>query len=184
MQCVKCGTELMRSYNRFYEHTVKCSECNRKARKEEEQKRKKEAQAQKERHKILRFTQGEPKQIKLRLCANCNALIIGHGIYCSENCRKKAEYRTKEHVRRIRIRGRKHDNDITLHEVYRKDKGICYLCGEQCDWSDYTDQNGVFIAGNKYPSIDHVVALASGGTHEWGNVRLAHRWCNTIKSNT
>jgi len=38
-----------------------------------------------------------------------------------------------------------------------------------------------FIAGNMYPSIDHVVPLSRGGLHEWGNVKLAHRICNSIK---
>lgn len=191
VQCKQCGHTMSRSYNCFYEHTIRCMECDRQHRKaleteriKEAEKRKEEAQTQKEQRKLMRFVEGEPLQIRFRVCRNCNALTFDRNAYCSDSCRKKAEYRTKEHVRRIRIRGRKHDNDITLHEVYRKDKGICYLCGEQCDWSDYTEQNGVFIAGNRYPSIDHVVALASGGTHEWGNVRLAHRWCNTIKSNT
>lgn len=38
-----------------------------------------------------------------------------------------------------------------------------------------------FIAGNMYPSIDHVRPLSRGGLHEWGNVKLAHRICNSIK---
>ena len=38
-----------------------------------------------------------------------------------------------------------------------------------------------FIADNMYPSIDHVKLLARGGLHEWSNVKLAHRICNSIK---
>ena len=43
-------------------------------------------------------------------------------------------------------------------------------------------EDGTFIAGKNYPSIDHVNALANGGTHTWDNVRLAHCECNRRKS--
>lgn len=32
------------------------------------------------------------------------------------------------------------------------------------------------------PSVDHVKPLAKGGKHSWRNVVLAHRICNTLKS--
>ena len=52
------------------------------------------------------------------------------------------------------------------------------------DWLDFERRdNGVFIAGRNYPSVDHVIALANGGKHSWENVRLAHCKCNTEKSN-
>lgn len=31
------------------------------------------------------------------------------------------------------------------------------------------------------PSIDHIVALANGGTHEPSNVQAAHLLCNSMK---
>ena len=45
-----------------------------------------------------------------------------------------------------------------------------------------TINGSFFIAGNMYPSIDHVIAVANGGTHEWSNVKLAHRICNSNKN--
>ena len=76
------------------------------------------------------------------------------------------------------------DKDISLSEVYRIDNGVCWLCGKACDWDDCeTTSEGYFIAGNNYPSIDHVVPLSKGGTHTMDNVRLAHRGCNTRKGN-
>ena len=44
-------------------------------------------------------------------------------------------------------------------------------------------EEGYFIAGNSYPSIDHIIPVSRGGTHTWDNVQLAHRYCNSIKSN-
>lgn len=73
------------------------------------------------------------------------------------------------------------DNDITLQALFKRDKGVCQLCGKPCDWEDITEHEGTFIAGNNYPSIDHITPLSCGGEHSWGNVRLAHRHCNTLE---
>lgn len=74
------------------------------------------------------------------------------------------------------------DEDITLKKLYKRDEGICYICGDGCDYEDkYITNEGYFVVGKKYPSIDHVVALSNGGKHSWENVKLAHHYCNTIK---
>ena len=59
-------------------------------------------------------------------------------------------------------------------EIYERDGGICQLCLKAVD------------ATLKFPdpmslSIDHVIPLAAGGTHEPGNVQLAHMGCNARK---
>lgn len=73
-------------------------------------------------------------------------------------------------------------NIITLHKVISKDSNICYICGQPCDEHDMViNEDGHYIAGNSYPSIDHVIPIAQGGTHSWDNVRLAHRGCNSKK---
>lgn len=76
----------------------------------------------------------------------------------------------------------RHDLKYTKEERTERDNGVCWLCGKTCDWSNYEIVDGTFIAGNQYPSIDHVIPLAKGGTHTWDNVKLAHRICNSIKS--
>ena len=45
------------------------------------------------------------------------------------------------------------------------------------------DENNSFIAGNDYPSIDHIIPISKGGQHTWDNVQLAHMICNSIKNN-
>ena len=70
------------------------------------------------------------------------------------------------------------DKDITLEALYKRDSGVCYLCGEKCDWND--KQYGQ--VGPKYPTIDHIVPISIGGLHSWDNVRLAHFECNCNKS--
>ena len=53
---------------------------------------------------------------------------------------------------------------------------IASMCG--CSESNVAN----FVAGNMYPSADHVVPLRNGGTHTPGNLRIAHRLCNALKS--
>lgn len=76
------------------------------------------------------------------------------------------------------------DRDITLDKVFKKNKGRCHICGKECDINDYIVKDGAFIAGNYYPSIDHVIPLAKGGQHSWDNVKLAHRICNSLKKDS
>lgn len=75
------------------------------------------------------------------------------------------------------------DKNITLKRLYKRDSGICYLCGGLCDWNDRRiGRNGDMLFGDKYPSRDHVIPLAKGGLHSWENVKLAHLRCNLEKS--
>ena len=99
--------------------------------------------------------------------------------YCSINCQDRAK--NSSHARAIK-KAKIIDNTITLDKLYRRDKGICWICGEACDYEDNrVNERGFFIAGNMYPSIDHVYPLSKGGNHTWGNVKLAHRYCNSLK---
>ena len=91
---------------------------------------------------------------------------------------KRWAMRIKNDRRVRRMRTRRHDNDITLEMLFKKDNGVCYLCGDVCDWSA-VDAEGNAL--NEYPSIDHVRPISKGGTHTWDNVKLAHRGCNTAK---
>lgn len=95
---------------------------------------------------------------------------------CTKCSRKLANARKQNRIPKEQMI----DSDITLEALYRRDSGVCYLCGKQCDWDD-KDGNKV---GPSYPSIDHLIPVARGGLHSWSNVRLAHFKCNADKSDT
>ena len=97
--------------------------------------------------------------------------------YCSVVCRNRSCNKRGEITRRLRIDGNTIEN-VSLEDLYKRDAGICHICGGQCRYDDYTVVGDVFIAGNYYPSIDHIIPLAKGGEHSYDNVRLAHRICN------
>lgn len=117
---------------------------------------------------------------KMHTCPVCGN-TTANKIYCSASCRNRAKNSRKDAMRRSRMRNACVDRDITLEALFKRDAGICHICGGQCSLEDYVIVDDTFIAGNWYPSIDHVVPLAKGGQHSWANVKLAHRVCNTAK---
>lgn len=113
-------------------------------------------------------------------CAICGCVFVAHyplAKYCSKKCSRK--------VTRIRKRyeGITIDKDITVQKLAKRDHDKCQLCGLPVDWNDKHKTDKAVICGDMYPSIDHIIPISSGGLHAWNNVQLAHRICNTRKSN-
>ena len=95
---------------------------------------------------------------------------------------KYKSYHTRTKLRN-RCKALDPDKDITLEKLYTRDRGICAICGKTCDYSDYVLKDNIFIAGNRYPSIDHIKPLSKSGSHTWDNIQLVHKQCNSKKSN-
>lgn len=115
-----------------------------------------------------------------RACAWCGKTFSTYRMKkttCSLECQKKLHnYRTDHRLTGITV-----DADITIEKLARRDNQICQLCGMPVDWNDYKIVNDQMICGNSYPSVDHIVPISQGGLHEWGNIQLAHRVCNSRK---
>lgn len=97
----------------------------------------------------------------------------------------KFYHRKQEVERRKQLQANgKIDYNITLDKLIQREDGVCLLCGDPIDMIDYNMTNkGHFIAGENYPSIDHIIPVSKGGTHTWDNVQLAHFYCNSLKQN-
>lgn len=185
IKCKKCGNVFNRSMISIRHNDFKCRECERIEKEKQE--------ANKELHKWFNslvadirreekeISKQEKREQKKHPCPVCGRLTTRRK-FCSNECYRK----TTNYLRGSRDRLNKAniiDRDITLERLYKKEWGVCYLCGDSCDWEDITiNRRGVYIAGDLYPSIDHVIPLAKGGLHSWDNVRLAHRRCNWEKS--
>ena len=113
-------------------------------------------------------------------CVVCGALTTRKK-YCSSTCAQKASNAAHDLKKRMFAKSKIVDKDITLQKLYLRDKGTCWICGMACDYSDFRRTEKAFIAGNLYPSIDHVKPRCEGGEHSWANIRLAHRKCNTAR---
>lgn len=184
VRCKDCGHEWIVCYTQVVYKKCVCAECKKKEKarreiktKEEKYCRRLEIKEAKEQKKSAE----NAKKIKRFVCKVCGKQFLSKGLraYCSKECAKKAENRNKDHrIPKDKII----DKDITLAGLYKRDIGVCYLCGKKCNPDDYTVVNGTMIAGDWYPSIDHVIPISKGGNHAWNNIRLAHRVCNSFKS--
>lgn len=169
LRCAFCGHE---QTLRSLQHIPRCSHCETLRRKRRQE------------------------QSKIKQCAICGKAFIpkrSTAMYCSERCKKRSiasrhpeviRERRKINKRLREARATKNgrvDYSITLSELMARDRGVCQLCGRPVDESDYVYIGEAFVAGNSYPSIDHIVPLSKGGQHQWNNVQLAHRLCNSIK---
>lgn len=118
-----------------------------------------------------------------RICLEC-----GEKFYCSKKsyqktCSKECSSKHSNRVRDKRIKDITIDQDISLTRLYKRDNGLCYLCGGRCSYNDYREaKNGNPYPGDKYPTIEHVIPISRGGLHSWDNVRLACWKCNIEKS--
>lgn len=189
IRCVKCGIvrdikcQTIRQ-QKWRGKTIRCNACyfnetedRQEARRTEKEK---ESKRKQEEARLKRIMNSPCKQITFSFC-KCGMPKNPRAKMCAE-CSRKAYNKNREIIRRQKIEAVIIDRDINLQKVYQRDYGICYLCGERCDWNDYIVTDKTIVTGNRYPSIDHVIPLARGGVHGWNNVRLAHRYCNSIKS--
>ena len=104
--------------------------------------------------------------------------------YCSDKCRKRIVNRRNDKRYKILRKNGDYDKTITLEKLIKRDNNICQICGKACDINDcITKENGVFVIGKNYPSIDHIHPISKGGKHSWSNVQLAHLICNSLKNN-
>ena len=131
---------------------------------------------EKEKHKQ------ELAQIEFRFCNRCGSFfypIRVNQVFCSKECQRYYHNQIND-IKRKRLLNPKAD-DISLDDVYRKYNGICYLCGETCDFNDFEWVNGHKNVHGNYPSREHIVPLSKGGSHTWDNIQLAHIRCNSSK---
>ena len=179
VRCKGCGTTIERSFTSIRckksDPCPVCEENKRAKEKEERQRAKEEARQQKALEAAQRFAE------RLHPCCVCGNPTTNKK-YCSKPCSNKAANHRHELLRRAKIANVLVDSDIEIHELFKRDKGVCHICGGLCNWNDKETKGNAIICGESYPSVDHVIPLAKGGLHSWDNVRLAHRRCNYLKS--
>lgn len=90
--------------------------------------------------------------------------------HCSSRCGKRAAKDKRRAMEREAFVA-----PVNRQAIYERDRWVCQLCRKPV-------ARGKAVPHPKAPTIDHVVPLARGGTHEPANVQLAHYLCNSIKS--
>lgn len=106
--------------------------------------------------------------------------------YCSSKCRDKAHQAKRasegkkvgaKYRKRAQRYGCAYEKGITRFKVVERDNYICGICGKVCNPND--KRWGTF--GPDYPTLDHIIPLAKGGSHSWDNVQCACGECNSYK---
>lgn len=192
LRCKVCGEVVRYSYTAIFQKHLQCKECKRMEQEQRQQQAEKQkaekaalreqARADAEKQKAMQH-EARRREIVCPVCGETFITYKAKQITCSPECgRKRANIR---HTRRndTRISKDKRIDKISLDVLFRRDSGVCHICGKQCDWNDYTETGTAFIAGNLYPSVDHIVPVSLGGADAWGNVMLAHRICNSVRGN-
>lgn len=93
--------------------------------------------------------------------------------WCSPECRGKGNTTEIRRRRRARLVGA-FVAEVNAVEVFDRDGWICQLCGNPVD-------RNLRHPDLMAASLDHIVPLARGGTHEPDNCQLAHLICNSTK---
>ena len=189
VRCKKCDDVFERNASVLRKGLgIKCDVCSELARQKELERVQKLRAIKLITNRLKRYVDGVERKIALEnhVCSECSATFTATSMgtkYCSKRCADRVHDRTKRARRRMRVKLNGNVDVIELGQLITRDDNVCYLCNEDCDRDDYvTTSEGHFIAGETYPSIDHVIPVAKGGTHTWDNVRLAHHRCNLIKS--
>lgn len=121
-----------------------------------------------------------------RVCVQCGKLFSIDSAFntktCSDECRRK--WKNKSRDNRI-PKEQIVDTDITLDRLFKRDNGICWICGKQSTLDDWQySKNGKRYPGDNRAEIDHVIPVSRGGLHSWDNVRIAHHKCNHNKGDS
>lgn len=187
IRCKDCGTEFERSVQSIRKkYETQCPECRkreteanneRREREREQRNAEREVQKAERERKAQELIKAKAERIVTRRCVICcKEFETAHPQRkcCSEECSRILANR--RHDRRIPYGKRNHA--INARSLYKRDNGVCWICGGKCNLDDYVIVDGTFIAGDWYPSVDHIKPVYQGGEDAWENVKLAHRRCN------
>lgn len=90
-------------------------------------------------------------------------------LYCSSRCSHSAAKERRDQAKRNAFVER-----VIRAKVYERDDWCCQLCGKQVNRT-------ASVPHPNAPTLDHILPISKGGTHEYANVQLAHFMCNSIK---
>lgn len=90
--------------------------------------------------------------------------------HCSPRCGRRADKDKRRALERKAFVA-----PVNRMQVYERDHWTCQLCCKPV-------MRDEVVPHPQAPTLDHIIPLSRGGTHEPANVQLAHFRCNSIKS--
>lgn len=109
-------------------------------------------------------------------CTHCGHLMAFYReVRWGDYCRRDECYIAAQGLRALRERT---GERVDIDRLWKRDRGLCHLCGGK------VPRPGEPVDMRLRATVDHIRPIARGGLHEWANVALAHRWCNSAKGST
>lgn len=168
MRCRACGTIVDRAESTMRQTNIICDKCA-----DDEAK-------QRTRQTLIGAFMAIAQAKTPKTCAACGKGFYSpypNKKYCSDTCKRKFKGQYNNIRSRCRKYGVFYDPKVTAKAVIERDGGICQICHKKCDENDRSWGS----LGPKFPTVDHIIPLAKGGTHTWGNVQCACALCNSYK---
>lgn len=107
-----------------------------------------------------------------RSCVYCGVAMPkamrANARFCSAAC-NSAAHNLKHGNSSRRLRGTGRSRDIQRAAIIARDRSRCHICGKKCKPGEIT--------------LDHLVPLSLGGTHDESNLAVACLSCNCAKGN-
>lgn len=168
LKCNTCGNIIERAMSTARQKNIECEYC------------KEAKQLQEARQKMMCFFYALSDAKTPKTCAYCGKQFYSSSPtkkYCSDICKKKSKGNRSSYRSRCRHYGVYYDTSVTRTKVLERDKYKCQICGKECDKND----TSWGFSGPDFPTLDHIIPLAKGGTHTWNNVQCACGMCNSNK---
>lgn len=121
----------------------------------------------------------KPKVLGVKPCEYCGKEFQFNkkkNLHCSPECSEATvNKRNWKHLqaRRARLKNAFVES-FNAKEIYERDNWMCGLCGDPID-------PAAKLPNQMSASIDHIIPISKGGTHERTNVQAAHLFCNVSK---
>jgi len=125
--------------------------------------------AKKEERRIVRLARAH------RQCDECDKAyqpFNANRKYCSDTCTRRALKRVEKALRRARKRNLPRER-VSPRKVFARDGWRCRMCHHPTLRKHANTDDS--------PELDHIVPLAHGGSHTYGNTQLLCRKCNGAK---
>lgn len=113
-------------------------------------------------------------------CVVCETTFLGHGgaLYCSTSCRRDSTpARNGRRRAKVKRRALTSGGGVSRHAVFERDNWTCRICGMAV-------LRTARVPAPYAPTLDHIIPLARGGSHEPSNVQCAHFICNSRKADS
>lgn len=127
------------------------------------------------------FCKPPPEVARVEKVCDCGAAFMAdrrRSRYCSQECRARFKNRNNWiylNKRRARMRDALVEPFDRL-DIFDRDDWVCQICSNPVD-PDLMFPDALSV------SLDHIVPISRGGTHEPSNAQTAHLICNVRKSN-